>query len=157
MNIGRPFGLRGAASCCLDATSFGLKEQGGTVHNYIDDLGGVASDEQTAAQHFVILLSLLQHLGLKEALYKSSAPAQAMTWLGPCFNTMDTIRQENMQDTLHLVEEWDTRRSANIHQLWALLGKRLHIVQCCSSGRLFLNWMLATLSDFPETGTISLT
>ena len=28
---------------------------------------------------------------------------------------------------LSLVEEWGTKSSANVHQLWALLGKLLHL------------------------------
>ena len=45
----------------------------------------------------------------------------------------------------HLVEEWDTKSLATIHQLQALLGKLLHIAHCCSLARLFVNGMLATL------------
>ena len=61
-----------------------------------------------------------------------------------------------MQDTLWLVEDWVGMQTANIHQLWALLGKLLHIAQCCKSARLFLNRMLATLREFPTIGTIQL-
>ena len=61
-----------------------------------------------------------------------------------------------MQDIFHLVGEWGTRTSA-IHQLRAILGNLLYIAQCCSSARLFLNQMLTTLRDCPETSTISLT
>ena len=61
-----------------------------------------------------------------------------------------------MQDTLRLVEDWVGRQAANIHQLWALLGKLLHIAQCCKSARLFLIRMLATLRACPPIGTIQL-
>ena len=48
-------------------------------------------------------------------------------------------------------------QSARIHRLQALLGKLLHVAQCYSSTRLFLNHMLAMLTDCPDKGTISLT
>ena len=46
VDISLPFGLRWAAACCQDTTSFitcAFREQGGTVLNYIDDFGGIAS------------------------------------------------------------------------------------------------------------------
>ena len=42
-----------------------FQEQGGSTLNYMDDFGGVATDEQMAVQHFSLLHSLLKHLGLK--------------------------------------------------------------------------------------------
>ena len=47
--------------------------------------------------------------------------------------------------------------SKHIQMHAALLGKLLHITQCCSFARLFLNQMLATHRDCSEIGTISLT
>ena len=67
------------------------------------------------------------------------------------------IPQKKLQDTHHLVEEWGIRKSANIHQLQAPLGKLLHLAQCCPATRRFLSHMLATLIDCPDKGTISLT
>ena len=80
-----------------------------------------------------MLQSLLQRLSLKEAAHKASFPAQAMTWLGLWFNTVEmsvTIPQEKLKDTLWLVEDWAGRQAANIHEVRALFGKLLHIVQC---------------------------
>ena len=123
MDISLPFGLRWAASCCHDATYFitrAFKEQGGTVLNYVDDLGGEASGEQTATQHFTMLRHLLQYLCLKEALHKVSTPAHAMTWLGLQFNTVNMtviIPSGQMQGMLLLVVECSNKRSANTNQL----------------------------------------
>ena len=87
MDISLPFGLRWAACCCQDTTFFitrALKEQGGTVLNYIDYFGGVSSEEHIATQPFDMLRSLLQCLGFKEAVHKVSPPAQVITCMaGP--------------------------------------------------------------------------
>ena len=56
-----PFGLRWAASCCHNTTSFinrAFKDHGGMVPNYIHDFGGVALGENTTTQHFNMLCSL---------------------------------------------------------------------------------------------------
>ena len=55
-----------------------------------------------------------------------------------------------------MVEDWVGRQAANIHQLRALLGKLLHIAQCCQSARLFLNCMLMTLMECSGDGIIQL-
>ena len=78
VDISLPFGLRWAAACCQDTTSFitrAFREQGGTVLNYIDDFGGLAGDHDTATLHFHLLQTLLRRLGLKEAAHKASPPA----------------------------------------------------------------------------------
>ena len=107
--------------------------------------------------HFHILQTLFWRIGLKEAAHKASPPAQAMTWLGLQFDTVEmtvTFPSEKLQNTFQLVEDWVSRQAANIHQLQALLGQLLHIAQCCQSTRLFLNCMLATLRECPGDGTI---
>ena len=129
------------------------------VLNYIDQFGGVAADHHTATQYFHMLQSLLQHLELKEAAHKASPPTQTMTWLGLWFNTVEmsvTILQENRQDMLQLVKDLASKQAANIHQLLALLGKLVHIAQCCQSAKLFLNRMSSTLRDCPDEDTIRL-
>ena len=108
VNLRLFFGLQWVAVCCLETTSFitrAFREQGGIVLNDIDDLGGIAMDHHTATCHFLILLRCR---GLKEAAYKASHAAQAMTWLGLWFNTIEmsvTIPLEKLMDTLRLVEE----------------------------------------------------
>ena len=94
--------------------------------NCIDDFGGAATDHHTSTQNFHMFQNLLQCLGLKEAAHKASPPDQAMTWLGIWFNTVEmsvTIPQEKLKDTFQLVEDWAIRQAANIHQLWALVGR----------------------------------
>ena len=76
--------------------------------HYIDDFGGVATVHHTTTQHFHMLQSLLQFLSRKDAAPKASPSAQAMTWLGLWFNTVEmsiTIPQEKLMDTLWLVED----------------------------------------------------
>ena len=86
--------------------------------NYIDDFGGITVDHHTATHHFHMLQSLLQHLSLKEAAYKASPLAQAITWLRPWFTTIEmsvTIPQEKFKDTLQLVEDWAGRQVGSQH------------------------------------------
>jgi hypothetical protein len=64
------------------------------------------------------------------------------------FNTVDmtmSIPTDKLQEIAALVNEWAARKTANIHQLRSLLGKLLHVANCCHPARLFLNRMLATL------------
>ena len=113
--------------------------------NYIDDFGGVTAESHTATQHFHMLQSLLQHIGLKETAHKASPPTQAMTWQGLQFNTVKmsvTIPQENLKDILRLIEDWVSRQAANIHQLRTLVGKLLHIAQCLPGFSLITSWPL---------------
>ena len=103
--------------------------------NYIDDCGGIAGDHHTATRHFHMLQSQLQCLGLKDAALKAYTQAQAMTWLGLWFDTIEmsvTNPPAMVQDTLRVIEDWAGKQAANIHQLWALLGKLLYIAQCAS-------------------------
>ena len=156
VDLSLPFGLRWAASCCQDTTSFinrALREQVGMVLNYNGDFEGVVTYHHTATQHFYMLQSLLQCLDLKGAVHKASPPAQAMTWLSIHFDTVEmsvTIKQKKLNDTLWLVKDWGSRKAANINQLRALLGKLLPIAQCCHSTRLFLTCMLSTLRNWPR-------
>ena len=82
--------------------------------NYIDDFGGIAGNHDTATLHFHMLQTLLRSLGLKEAAHKASPPAEAMTWLGLRFDTVEmtvTIPPEKLQDTVRLVEDWVGRQA----------------------------------------------
>ena len=57
-----------------------------------------------------------------------------VAWLSLHLNMVDlslTVPWEKLKDTIWLVGEWGSRQAANIHPLWALLGKQLHITQCC--------------------------
>ena len=95
----------------------------------------------------------------KEILYKASAPSHDMTWLPLWFNTLDmmvSIQWKKMWDTLHLVVEHCTKSSVSVHQLQVLLGKPLHIAQCCLLASLFVNKMMATIWEYPETVNITI-
>ena len=73
------FGLHWAAAHCQDVTSLITRElssMGATVLSYVDDFGGIVTDQATAATHFTNLMSLLAKLGLQEAAHKASQPSQ---------------------------------------------------------------------------------
>ena len=90
-DISLPFCLHWAAAHCKDVTNLITRElnsRGVTVLSYINDFGGIATYQATAATHFTILRSLLAKLGLWEVEHKASPPAQAMVWLGLQFDTI---------------------------------------------------------------------
>ena len=90
-DISLPFGLCWDSAHCQYVTSLITKElnrQGATVVSYIDDFGGVSTDQPTADTHFTNLRSLLAKLGLREVEHKASPPSQFMVWLGLKFDTV---------------------------------------------------------------------
>jgi hypothetical protein len=78
-----------------------------------------------------------------------------MIWLGLEFDTTAmtvSIPRDKLQDIRQQLQQWSHKKSASITQLRALLGKLLHIAQCCKPARLFLGRMLATLRQCSPTG-----
>ena len=119
-----------------------------TILPYIDDMCGIAKSKQEAIAGFEYLIQTLQALGLKEATHKRSPPARAVRWLGvefDCVAGLLKIPQDKIEDTLALVKHWQGMRTVPLHKLRSLLGKLLHIAQCCHPARLFLNRMLPSL------------
>ena len=57
---------------------------------------------------------------------------------------------------MDLTHKWAFKSTANIRELRSLLGKLLHVAQCCPPARLFSNRMLETLRAYPEQGRIAL-
>ena len=55
--------------------------KGATVLSYIDNFGGIATDQATAATHLTNLRTLLAKLGLQEVANKASPLSQVMVWL----------------------------------------------------------------------------
>jgi hypothetical protein len=162
VDVSLPFGLRWAAMACQRATnvvSHIMQKNGHKVLNYIDDFGGVASNEQQAQVAFSKLQSTLMELGLQEAKHKASAPTQRLQWLGLWYDTVAmtvSIPKDKLRDTMIMLNEWSNKRSATLGELRSLLGKLLHIAQCCKPARLFLGRMLITLRAAPRSGKIQL-
>ena len=161
-NISLPFGLRWAAAHCQDVTSLVTRELnhgGATVLSYINDFGGVPTDQTTAATHFINLRSLLAKVGLWEAEHKASPPAQAMVWLGLLFDTITmtvSLPLDKLAEIQRLVHHWVSKLKATLMELRTVLGKMLYMSQLCPPSRLFLNMMLDTLRQCPEQGYCTL-
>ena len=75
MDISLQFGLCWVAAHFQDITSIITRElnrKGLAILSYIDDFGGIAMDQATAATHFNNLSNILARLGLQEAAHKAS-------------------------------------------------------------------------------------
>ena len=162
-DISLSFGLRWAAAHCQHVTSIITREElnskEATVLIYIDDFGGVATDQATAAIHFTNLRSLLAKLGLQEAAHKASPPSQVMVWLDLQFDTdakTVSLPQNKLAEIQLLVHHWSSKPTATLRDLRTLLGKLLYVSQVCPPARLFLNRMLDTLRQCPEQGSFTL-
>ena len=71
-----------------------------------------------------------------------------MTWLGFKFDTVQmtiTLPPEKLIEIMELIHNWTHRVMATIQELWSLMGKLLHVAQCCPPVHLFTNRMLDTL------------
>ena len=151
IDISQPFGSRWSAHACqrmTDAIRLIMAKHGFTILNYIDDLCGICTSAHLAAKGFNLLRSLLHALGLPEATSKTVAPTRILTWIGvqfDCTAGQIKIPNDKLQEISQVVTNWQKKSTANLKQLRSLLGKLLHISQCCKPARLFLNRMLYTL------------
>ena len=161
------FGLRWAAVHCQDVTSPITRElntNGAAFHSYIDDLGGVATDQATTATDFNTLRAFLSSQGLHVAAHKaSSPPSQVMVWLGLQFDTVAitfSLSQDKLAEIQLMIHTWSLKPTATLKDLRTLLGKLLYIFQVCPPAHLFLNIMLDTyrdrVSSLPKDKGISL-
>ena len=102
-----------------------------TVLSYIDDFGGVATDQAT---HFTNLRSLLAKLGIREAVHKASPPFQVMVWLSLQFDTVAmtvSLPQDKLAEIQLLVHHWSSKPAVTLWDLRTLLGKLLYVSQVC--------------------------
>ena len=90
-----PMGLRSAARCCqmvTDAINFIYFQEGYEAVNYINNFGGVDTEER-AWEAFYKLGNIISEIGLQEAADKCSPPSTIMVFLGLEVNTVNrTIR-----------------------------------------------------------------
>ena len=97
---------------------------------------------------FSYLQGTLEHLRLVETKPKAFPPSQVMTWLGLQFDTINltiTRPKVKLAEIANLVADWQGYSYTNIRALRTLLGKLVHITQCCIPARNFLNRVLETL------------
>lgn len=89
-DVAPPFGLRSAAmmcQCTTSAVTYMYKALGFDCTNYIDNFGGTASPDTSAAA-FLALGDLFSALGLESSPDKDSRPSVSMTFLGILVNTL---------------------------------------------------------------------
>ena len=157
------FGLRWASFCCQRVTSVlthVMAGRGATMINYIDDFGGAAASLTTAQHHYEQLQQLAADLGLELADHKASPPAQRMIFLGIEFDTANmtmAIPPAKLHHIEQLISSWILKATCTTHELKSLLGKLLHVANCCHPARLFLNRLLTTLRANHEEQCIVLT
>ena len=90
----------------------------------------------------------MDHLGLLEALHKATPPAQVMRWIGLLFNTITliaSIPEDKLQDTCQIILNSCEKEALTKKEIQSLVGKCLHIAQCCKPARLFTQSLLDDL------------
>ena len=84
------FSMRWVAATCQDIASLIIRDlPSKRLHllSYINDFGVIARSEQQAQQHFTLMHTTVEHLGLQEVLHKKACSlTRIMTWLGFEFN-----------------------------------------------------------------------
>ena len=145
-----PFGLRHGAQYCERVTTAvchaAKVKVGADVAAYIDDMGGVAPDnEDFAERQFRGVCDTVTDLGLELALDKCIGPARVMSWTGTTFDTVAMtmkIDECKIDETLEIAQNFMSREDISIKDLEMLLGKLQHCLKFCPGGRRFLNRLL---------------
>ena len=76
-----------------------------------------------------------------------------MIWLVFEFNTVDmtvSISPDMHTEVMAIIRQWSSKKLANIHELWILLGKLFHIAQYYPLAQFIVNCMLTTLRAYPH-------
>ena len=153
-----PFGLRHGAQYCERVTTavcHAAKVQvGADVAAYIDDMGGVApDDEEFAKKQFRAVCNTVTSLGLDLAPDKCIGPARVMSWTGTTFDTVAMtmrIDESKIDESLEMAKVFMTRNDITIKDLEMLLGKLQHCLKFCPGGRRFLNRLLKMHREMAE-------
>ena len=155
-----PFGVRWGAMY-MQRTSAAASAIARTEHiptvPYIDDTAS-AQQPADAWAGMARFNALLHELGLQD-VEKEKLPHTVMTWLGVNFDTVNMIMSvplPKIADCLSTTCLWAQKLHATKSELTQYLGKLLHICECWTTLRLFVNRMLQTLRSVPEHGSIRL-
>ena len=157
--LGLAFGLRHSGlqgQRVTDAISWilrrmGLEVDGGEpyqVCNYVDDLGGVESEEKRAKEAFEKLGWLLGDLGLGESEKKAEAPSTKMTYLGVLFNSVEmtmAVPPEKITEIKAEIGKWVWRTTISKKELQSLLGKFFWVAKVVKYARAFMGRLLSQL------------
>ena len=162
MDICPPFGLRSSAMAMqrVSQAIVHLHGRRGYVSRaYIDDFGGVESAECTAHKALAALQSIMNALGVQQAVEKICLPAQVMVWLGIEFDSLAmsmTIPKEKMGEIMQYLGEWGGKLRATRKEIQSLLGLLNFVASVAPPVRLFTNRMLDNLRETPPVGATSL-
>ena len=162
MDICPPFGLRSSAMAMqrVSEAIIHLHVRRGYVSMaYIDDFGGAEPSEAQATEAFGALQNIMDRLGMVQAESKICRPAQAMTWLGIHFDTMEmsmAIPKRKLGEVMECVTAWGVKRRATRKEMQSLLGLLNFVASVAPPARLFTNRMLDALREAPRVGTATL-
>ena len=162
MDICPPFGLRSSAMAMqrVSQAIVHLHSRRGYVSRaYIDDFGGVEPKEVRATSALRTLQGIMDTLGMAQAQAKICPPAQAMTWLGIHFDTIEmsmAIPQAKLDEVMVCLQGWQNRVRATRKQMQSLLGLLNFVASVAPPTRLFTNRMLDALREAPNAGSTSL-
>ena len=156
-----PFGYRHGSVCMQRVTDSirGIMHKNGYyITNYIDDLIGCDTPE-VAVKAYEFLKSLIVQLGLVISENKLFPPQTCIPCLGIDIDVISgimSIPEEKLTSIITMCAQWGDKVKTHKKALQSLAGSLLYIHKCVHPARLFINRVLATLREAPETGPILL-
>jgi len=150
-----PFGLRSSPALFLkyvDILSFTMRDRGARpVWNYLDDFWtcGPPAPDPLCQTNLDIMLNTCADLGFNSNPAKTVVPCTTLELLGIELDSVTQearISQTRLDETLDLLQTWQTKASCTKRQLQSLIGKLNFICSVCRPGRTFLRRMLELLS-----------
>ena len=111
-----------------------------SLFNYVDDFMGIELRERIWASYNT-LGNLLRDLGVKESLKKAVPPTHVLEFLGVLFDLLRmtiSVTPYRMQQIMHELHKWETRKHFYIRQLQQLIGKLQFLTSCVRPGRVML-------------------
>ena len=162
MDICPPFGLRSSAMAMQRVSQAIVHLHGRRFflsRTYINDFGGVESDENKATHALAALQSIMDALGVQQAANKICLPNQVMVWLGIRFDSLAMsmeIPREKIVEIMACLAEWSGKARATRKEIQSLLGLLNFVASVAPPTRLFTNRMLDDLRETHPVGATSL-
>ena len=126
---------------------------------YLDDFLVIGENKQRCYEAFETLVALLEDLGFTISQHKLVRPTQRLTFLGVELDTTNctmSLPSGKLDELLHLVTEFQSRKRATRKQLQCLAGKLNWACRVIYGGRTFLRRILDTINALSNTGKIRL-
>ena len=124
------------------------RERAYNVVNYVDDMGGVESTQDSATAAFEALAWLLEDVGLAESKEKAEAPTTQLTYLGVEFDSQAMemrVPAGKLEEIKSEINLWLRRTTISKKDLQSLLGKLFWVARVVKHARVFLGRMLDQL------------